>query len=139
MAIGSRLKEARNRSGLTRPEAAEKLGVPARSLKSWENGEVSQPAWSIPRLATLYGVSSDYLLAPDSSFLALIDHSVEGQILGSDDLERIEELVPRLSVFVTDHASLITSAQQWVDRVMTVGRHAQSVREGTDESGETTP
>lgn len=60
--LGKRIMEHRKRLGLTQEQLAEKLGVTAQAVSKWENG-LSCPDISIlPRLAELFGVTTDSLL-----------------------------------------------------------------------------
>jgi transcriptional regulator with XRE-family HTH domain len=60
-AVGKRLAAARRARGLTQAQVAEHVGVKARAVWSWENAEFS-PTTSLPRLAELLGVSTQFLL-----------------------------------------------------------------------------
>ena len=50
------LAEARRRMGLSREEAALKLGVHMLSIKNWEQGKNQPRAQFLPALARLYGL-----------------------------------------------------------------------------------
>lgn len=136
--IASRLTEVRTKRGLTREDVEKATGVPARTLRGWERGNVKQPAWMIPRLARFYRVSCDYLLAADDSFFALIDPKVEREALATHDPERFRELLMRLSVFVTDRLETIRSSKEWLDRLSELEKHAESIQGAGDESGPST-
>lgn len=61
--IGTRLKKAREKKGLTQGEACEKAGIPkTQTLSAYERGVNSLTAETLKTLSTLYGVSSDWLL-----------------------------------------------------------------------------
>jgi transcriptional regulator with XRE-family HTH domain len=55
------LAEARRRMGLSREEAALKLGVHMLSIKNWETGKNRPRAQFIPALARLYGLEEPEL------------------------------------------------------------------------------
>lgn len=61
VALGHRLAAARRGVGLAQAEAAEAVGVKTRAVWSWEKGEF-RPTTALPKLATLYGVSVQFLL-----------------------------------------------------------------------------
>lgn len=59
---GGRIKELRERHGLTQKELAEKLGVSAQAVSKWENN-VNQPDVStIRKLCAIFGISVDEFL-----------------------------------------------------------------------------
>lgn len=60
--IGERLKELRNKKGLTIRESAEIFGVAARTYTSYESEEREPNIAMINKLADFYGVTTDYLL-----------------------------------------------------------------------------
>jgi transcriptional regulator with XRE-family HTH domain len=59
--FGARLRELRDRSGLTQQKAAEKIGVSYRTWQSWEQG-TSTPRWpNKKKIARLFGITVDEL------------------------------------------------------------------------------
>lgn len=57
-----RLRELRNKSGLTQNEIANKLGVSGQTILNWENGIYEPKINQLILLADLFGVSIDYLV-----------------------------------------------------------------------------
>lgn len=64
-ALGRRLKEARKQAGLTQADVAQYLGTTQQSITRWETGKAELPLGAIKRLAQLYAVSVDFLLADE--------------------------------------------------------------------------
>ena len=65
--IANRLQKARNDKGLNQTEVYKLTGINNKTLSGYEN-EVSEPDLeTLTTLATLYGVSTDYLLGRDST------------------------------------------------------------------------
>ena len=60
--LNDRLKEARHRSGLTQEQVAERLQVEPLTVSFWEQGVRKPGRDNLVGLATLFGVSVDYLL-----------------------------------------------------------------------------
>ena len=60
--LNDRLKEARRRSGLTQEQVAERLQVESLTVSFWEQGVRRPGRDNLVGLATLFGVSGDYLL-----------------------------------------------------------------------------
>jgi transcriptional regulator with XRE-family HTH domain len=62
LALGERLKRARESSGLTQEATAEHLGVSSHAVSMWETGTTRPDQSRLPQIAALYGVSTDHLL-----------------------------------------------------------------------------
>lgn len=61
--IGSRLREARKKAGLTQEAAAEKLGIPKyQTISAYENDKNAPKLETLKDFCRLYGVTSDYIL-----------------------------------------------------------------------------
>lgn len=60
--IGTRLKSARDATGLSQEKAAVAIGTTRATLGLWESGKRQAPGFRIRDLADLYRVSTDYLL-----------------------------------------------------------------------------
>lgn len=56
------IRSERVRIGLTAKEAAQRIGVHANTLLSWERGESEPDGWDIEQMTSLFGCSADYLL-----------------------------------------------------------------------------
>ena len=54
--------KARKDAGIKREEACVKLGISISTLANWESGKTKPDANNIYDMATVYGVSADYLL-----------------------------------------------------------------------------
>ncbi len=60
--IGKRISENRKRLGLTQDALAEKLGVTAQAVSKWENDQSCPDITMLPRLAEIFGITTDELL-----------------------------------------------------------------------------
>lgn len=60
--LGNKLKNARLKSNLSRKQVAELIGVTSSLIGLYETGERLPSLPAIAKLATLYRVSTDYLL-----------------------------------------------------------------------------
>lgn len=60
--LAYRLAEARKNCGLTQGQVAEKLFITTQSVSSWECGNSIPDTEKLPELASLYGVTTDWLL-----------------------------------------------------------------------------
>ncbi len=60
--LGKRIVQNRKRLGLTQDALAEKLGVTAQAVSKWENDQSCPDITMLPRLAEIFGTSTDALL-----------------------------------------------------------------------------
>ena len=58
----SNYRKARESAGVKAERAASELGVSITTLFNWERGDTAPNAGNIRDMATLYGVSADYLI-----------------------------------------------------------------------------
>lgn len=61
MEIGSKIKQLRNKSGLTQEQLGDRLGLSAQAVSKWENAVAMPDITLLPRLAGEFGVSIDEL------------------------------------------------------------------------------
>ena len=62
-----RLRRRRTHLGLTRPELAERAGVPINSLIKWENGTAMPSFRAVAQIAPALHVSLDWLAGLDDT------------------------------------------------------------------------
>lgn len=60
--LGKRIIENRKRLGLTQDKLAEKLGVTAQAVSKWENDQSCPDITTLPKLAEIFGITTDHLL-----------------------------------------------------------------------------
>lgn len=60
--LGKRIAALRKEKGMTQEELAEKLGVSPQAISKWENGQSCPDISLLPRLAVIFGVTTDLLL-----------------------------------------------------------------------------
>ena len=60
--LGKRSAALRKEKGMTQEELAEKLGVSPQAVSKWENGQSCPDISLLPRLAAIFGVTTDLLL-----------------------------------------------------------------------------
>ena len=85
--IGSRIKEIREKTGLTQTELAKKLGLTRSGVNAWEMGVSIPSAQYLIGLANLFKVSIDYLLGLDQK------ETIDVSSLTSDDKAIIYSLM----------------------------------------------
>jgi transcriptional regulator with XRE-family HTH domain len=69
MEISERLKEARQNTGLTQDQVAEKILVSRVTVSHWENGKSLPDIVSLISLSDLYGISLDEMVKGDSKMM----------------------------------------------------------------------
>ena len=60
--LGETIKELRVERGFTQPQLAKLVGVSNGMISVWENNVNEPKASYVKKLATVFGVTSDYLL-----------------------------------------------------------------------------
>lgn len=63
MQIGNRIKQLRKEKGMTQERLAELLGISFQAVSKWENNIALPDITLVPRLARIFGVSTDELFA----------------------------------------------------------------------------
>ena len=106
MGIGNNLFQARKRKGLSQEAVAEKLGVSRQTISKWEVGETLPDIQQAKRLATLYCLSLDVLIAFDA------------------DVEEIRDVVSRTSQETSDK---IDWAQLWGQQYPVLTRYREEM------------
>lgn len=105
MSLGKRLKEARERCGLSQKKAAEKLNITNKALSTYERDFRDPDTGTLKRLAELYNVSTDYLLDRKPNKTSKLDETVnealeelknEETLLFMKNDEEIDEETARL-------------------------------------------
>lgn len=77
MEIGKKLKAARQGSGLTQEQVAERLFVSRQTVSNWENEKTYPDIASVVRLSDLYSISLDDLLKGDAKMLEHLEESTD--------------------------------------------------------------
>ncbi|MCY7232670.1 helix-turn-helix domain-containing protein [Streptococcus anginosus] len=75
MEIGKKLKEARQMSGLTQENVAEKLNVSRQTISNWETEKFYTDILYVLQLSDLYQVSLDELLKGDERMIQHLENS----------------------------------------------------------------
>lgn len=75
MEIGTKLKSARKKCGLTQEKAAEAVGVSRQTISNWENEKSYPDIVGVIRLSSLYSVSLDELLKGDEDMIEHLEES----------------------------------------------------------------
>lgn len=65
--LNSRIRELRIARNMSQVELARRLGVTKQSVSNWENDNIMPSVELLVRIATVFGVSTDYLLGRDDA------------------------------------------------------------------------
>ena len=60
--LGKRIVHHRKRLGMTQDRLAEQLGVTAQAVSKWENDQACPDITMLPKLAEIFGITTDELL-----------------------------------------------------------------------------
>lgn len=77
MDIGSKIKKARSKAGLTQEKVAEALGISRQTISNWENEKSYPDIISVLKMSDLYDVSLDYLLKGEETMNSYMDYLEE--------------------------------------------------------------
>lgn len=88
------LKAARKAAGMTQTEVARVVGITQNGYSYWENGKAKIDHASLTKLASLFGVSVDYLLgSSETPSSAAIRIPVLGSVPAGVPVEAIEDII----------------------------------------------
>ena len=98
MIFGSRIKQLRQEAGLTMEELARKLDVTKSRVNMWENKGVVPRHDVLTKVASIFSVTTDYLLGYDSENINSEDPKLEYLQRGlkkmdKNELETAEKLL----------------------------------------------
>ena len=68
MEIGNKINQLRKLSGMTQEQLAEKLNVSRQTISKWETNETTPDIYQAKKMALLYNISLDDLVAFDMEF-----------------------------------------------------------------------
>lgn len=91
--LNEQIRSLRINMGISQIELAKKLGVTKQSVSNWENDNILPSIEMLIKIATFFGVSTDFLLGLDKKRTLDIENLSEIQIahiqLLVDDLRKI--------------------------------------------------
>lgn len=80
-----KLRELRNKNGLTQNEIATKLSVSGQTILNWENGIYEPKIYQLIQLADLFNVSVDYLIERKSNEKQIDDICKELETISKEE------------------------------------------------------
>lgn len=106
MSLGNSLFHARKRKGMSQEEVAERLGISRQTVSKWETDETLPDICQSKKLAVLYGLSLDELVAFDI------------------DVEEIQDVIRRTSEGAADK---IDWTKTWSEKYPILARYQEEV------------
>lgn len=85
MTLGKRIVAQRKRLGLTQDALAERLGVTAQAVSKWENDQSCPDITMLPKLAEVFGISTDELLGLEKKEIHLAEVVTEEKENGMEE------------------------------------------------------
>ena len=85
--LGNRISARRKQKKMTQDQLAEQLGVTAQAVSKWENDQSCPDISMLPRLATIFGCSTDELLGIETA--TTVHHA---EVITDDDAKKEDGL-----------------------------------------------
>ena len=127
----NRLKELRRQKKQTQKELALELGIPLRTLQSWENGESNIKPDKAQQLANYFGVNVGYLLGYNDN----LDMVLKGR--GTDMADLPNVLVATRIDFLNDKKEIeklkreTLASIQFIESIVSTLARYEMAKEGT--------
>lgn len=110
--LGKRIMTNRKRLGLTQDRLAELLGVTAQAVSKWENDQSCPDITMLPRLAEIFGISTDALLGRAAPAQVIIPEQ-QDKPCGSAYNGRIDALALAAMVLLVGVLTLVSRLLHW--------------------------
>jgi len=81
--FSNRLKDLRNKKNMTQDDLGKIFSVSGKTIGSWERGYRQPSLEQVDRMATFFGVTSDYLLGRDISWPVRAEDTVSVPLVGT--------------------------------------------------------
>ena len=94
--IGKRICALRKERGMKQEELAQRLDVSSQAVSKWENDQTSPDISLLPRLAGVFGVTTDYLLTGEQ------EQTPPVRIVPEEERKDMKDLMLRVLVESTD-------------------------------------
>ena len=98
--LGERLKELREKLGLTQEGLAEKVKVDVLTVSRWERGETLPKVDNIVYLSDFFGVTTDYILYGKET-------SDDNSFTWYDNFKRLNRLIYSMSAHITEDNNIV--------------------------------
>ncbi|PIC88398.1 hypothetical protein CSV71_14815 [Sporosarcina sp. P21c] len=96
--IGKKIKEYRNKSGLTQKQVGEKIGVQNNSVSAYERGAASPDSDVFFKLAHIFGVRVDDFFPPmqhENSYLDKLRNNAAHGNLKAEEMQFLQKLIEK--------------------------------------------
>ncbi|WP_038059368.1 XRE family transcriptional regulator [Thermus amyloliquefaciens] len=141
--LAAKLRQARDRLGLSQDEVAQALGVSRESLAQWERGDRLPPALHLQRLAWLYGLKEESLFEGGEAeyrdgLSVLLPEGVNLSAKARFEIQRWLEFLDAYAEFLEEEGEVLSPVPQgplkelhggWLTDVRRASSEARKVRE----------
>ena len=122
MSLGLRIRECRKRRGYTQAQMANKLGMTEANFSSYERDKSQPPSEKLSQIASILGVSTDYLLFGDfedklEKNLGLLDGHVKNSVFFNTAL-RITKILASKYQNALPHDLIVDAAINGIRKVI---------------------
>ena len=90
MNIGEKINQLRKEKGMTQKELASELNVTDKAISRWESGQGNPDLELIPKIASIFNVTTDFLLKDD-------------EIVAKEEVEKIEEIIEKQDINISNN------------------------------------
>lgn len=87
--IGERIEKLRKKIGMTQQSLAGKLGVTDKAVSKWENGAGYPDITVLPKIASLFGVTVDYLMFGEKRGIAIAGNIITDIVKSIDSYPKV--------------------------------------------------
>ena len=87
--IGKRIERLRKKSGMTQQMLAEKLDVTDKAVSKWENGAGYPDITVLPKLASLFGITVDFLMFGETKGIAIAGNIITDIVKNIDSYPKM--------------------------------------------------
>lgn len=94
--LSKRIAALRKGKGMTQEELAERLGVSPQAVSKWENGQSCPDISLLPKLASIFGVTTDLLLTGEKA------EEPPVKLLPVEERKDIKDMMLRILIESTD-------------------------------------
>lgn len=93
--LNDRIKTLRKEKGLTQSQLAHLLGITDKAISKWEVGEANPDIELLPKIASIFEVTVDYLLTGTVQEKEMVIISPKEMLLKTDDPKYLEQIASR--------------------------------------------
>ena len=94
MIVGKKISQLRKQKNMTQKELADMLSVTDKAISRWESGVGNPDLNTLPKIAKIFGVSTDYLLSNNEC----LNH--DEIVKNKDNIPQTKRYIPKKRIFI---------------------------------------